>query len=168
MKSLLPNLKQKKGYTIVELMITVTIVIVLVSFGFSAYTNAQERQAGQAAAERIMGILKENQQAAAIGKKDNTKCIDGFLGQQVTIMATSNRITTQGLCTEGNDDLIELTISGITFENGTSQVILFKPLSGGVDLGGPSELFINFTGISELSYRIRLTTAGTIEYQGIQ
>lgn len=164
MTHILPKLRL--GYTIIELMITISIVAVLVGFGLSAYGRARDRQVGQSAAEIIVSLLRQNQQEASIGKKDNTKCIDGFLGQQVRTYAGTATISSQSLCNGGNGDLITTTLSGITFD--ADQTITFPPLTSGIDLDGASELFIDFTGASNLVYRIRLTAPGTIEYQGIQ
>ena len=61
-------MKQLLGYTLIELMIVISIVSILISFGVSSYTKAQNRQIGQSAGEQIMSILQENQTIALVGK----------------------------------------------------------------------------------------------------
>lgn len=152
----------KTGFTLIELIITITIIGILVGFGISAYGKARDRQIGQSAGEKIVSILQENQTIASIGKKD---CNDKYLGQQV-IMSSPNIIKTRSLC-EGGGQGVETTtnIDGITaLSNAT---IIFNPLSLGINLGA-STLTINYLGSAGLNYAIRLTSSGTIENQGAQ
>ncbi len=156
----------KPAYTLIELMVVVALSAILVGFGLTSYRKAQNRQIGQAAAEQIISILQENQKIANVGKRDETKCLGPYLGQQITFTTSSNLLRVQGLCQAGDDDELTLTIPGITFT--TTATLIFKPLSGGVDLGGADLLNINFTSSSGLVHQLRVSNPGTIEYQGIQ
>lgn len=156
-------MKAKSAYTLIELMVVISIVAILVSFGISAYTKAQSRQIGQTASEQILSILGENQTSASIGKKD---CSGQYLGQEVVI-TPPNTFTSRSLC-EGNQGSPTIaTIPGITIASGAT--LIFDSLGHGINLGVVGdELLLNYTGPTSLSYRIRLTSTGTIEYQGIQ
>lgn len=152
----------KTGFTLIELMITITIIGILVGFGISAYGKARDRQIGQAAGEKIVSILQENQTIASIGKKD---CNDKYLGQQV-ILTPPNTLQTRSICEGGvMGSPTSTPIDGIT--SLTSATIIFNPLSRGINLGAPT-LNIDFVGASGLTYRIFLTSSGTIENQGVQ
>lgn len=153
----------KQGYTLVELMIIVVIVGVLVSFGVSAYGKARDRQAGQAAVEQILSLMQENQTIASIGKID---CTEKFLGQQLTI-TSPNIFKQQSICE--NDPGLETTttIPGIASISPSSAVLTFQPLSLGISLP-TNPLVLNITGDNGVTYLVELTSAGTIEYKGMQ
>ncbi len=156
-------MKTKTGYTLVELMIVISITSVLVGLGISAYTRAQRRQIGQAAGEQILSLLQESQKTANIGKKD---CTGKFVGQDVTI-TVPNTVKTQSRCeggTLGNPEVT--TIPGITFSSGYS--ITFNPLTYGVNLNAPSPLGITYSTTSDLIYNIEITSTGTMKYLGVQ
>lgn len=164
-------MKTKRGFTLIEIIITITITALIFTIGISAYGKARDRQIGQSAADKIITILKESQQAAAIGKKDNTTCIGAFQGQQVAFSPSSTTpaiITVRGRCAGGLGAATTIKLPDITFTSNVAQDIIFNPISGGATIGGASELFINFTTTSLIKYRIRVTPTGTIEYQGVQ
>ncbi|MFH1244696.1 MAG: prepilin-type N-terminal cleavage/methylation domain-containing protein [bacterium] len=156
----------KPAYTLIELMVVISLTAILVGFGLTSYRKAQTRQIGQAATEQIMSILQENQKIANVGKRDDTKCLGPYLGQKITITTASNLLIIQGLCQNNNDDETTIAIPGITFT--TSSTLIFKPLSGGVDLGGENLLNLDFVSSSSLAHRLQIKTPGTIEYLGIQ
>lgn len=151
----------KTGYTLVELMIIITIIAILIVFGVSAYGKARQRQIGQAAAEQIISILEENQKDANIGHKD---CLGKYVGQQVTISG-ANLLKTKSLCENGEEGAEKnYTIPGLV--SITASSIIFKPLSRGVEL--PSNPFtIDFQSTNNITYHIQLTGSGTIEYKGV-
>jgi prepilin-type N-terminal cleavage/methylation domain-containing protein len=152
-----------RGFTLIELMIAVTIISVLVSMGLSAYGKSRERQIGVSAGEQILSIFQSNQSDAQTGKKD---CLGKYEGQQV-IIAVPNTIRSNSIC-EDDDGIVTTTIiPGITFESGAT--LVFSPLTRGISLpGGVPTLTINYDSSSSLSYAIKLYNTGIIEYLGIQ
>ncbi len=153
-------MKRLPAYTLIELLITITIVSLLVTMGVSAYSKARDRQVGQSGAEQLINILKENQQAASVGKKD---CTGSYLGQIVTL-TLANTVTSESSCEGGVGAPKSITINGVTFVSGAT--ITFRPLSGGTNLSADP---LNIDILSNnLTYRVQLTRAGTILYQGIQ
>ncbi len=159
-------MKRISGYTLIELLLVIALMAILVSAGIAGYRRAQSRQLGSAGAEIILSVLTENQQKAHIGQRDNTTCLGPYLGQQITINNNSNVILAQALCQDNNGPVITTTIPQITFTLATSFV--FRPLSTGLELSGSSPLNLDFTTPANLSYRIRLTPPGSIEYLGVQ
>jgi prepilin-type N-terminal cleavage/methylation domain-containing protein len=157
-------MKKLLGYTLVELIITISIIAILVVMGISAYTKARNRQIGKSAADQIVSLLIENQKQAKIGNKD---CSGEYLGQIIKYFDGGNTITSQSSCAEGVVGTSKTTtIADISFVGG--ETITFKPLASGIDLGaGVSSLTLKFVSNS-LTYQIQLTAPGTIVYQGIQ
>lgn len=156
----------KSAYTLIELMIVVTIISILVGFGISAYTKARDRQVGQIAGEQILAILNENQKIASVGKVDSG-CTGKYLYQQV-ILSPPNIISSKSVCKDASGSEYPYPpILGIT--SLTSTTIRFNPLSLGITLPSDAlEQIISYTTPSALTYYLRVTNSGTIEYQGIQ
>lgn len=154
-------LSLSKGYTLIELMIVISIVAILLSFGVSAYGKARDRQIGQAAGEMLVSVLQESQKDALIGNKD---CVGKFTGQRVTTSAP-NIVTSVSTCEGGDGTPEQTTIPDIT--SMTAATILFNPLTQGITLSSdPYNIDIVIAGLT--TYRIQLTRSGTIEYKGLQ
>lgn len=154
-------MKQYLGYTLVELMIVISIVSIMLGFGISAYGKARERQIGQAAGELLVSIMQSNQKAANIGDKD---CAGKYTGQQV-ITVSPNIVRTQSICDGGVGLLEETIIPNVASITGAT--ITFRPLAQGTSITS-NPLFIDYTTDSGATYRIRLNEAGVIEYEGLQ
>jgi len=151
----------KKGFTLIELMIAITIISIMVSMGISAYGKARDRQIGTNASEQIISLLQSNQSDASTGKKD---CVGKYLGQQV-IISLPNILSSRSLC-EGNDGPVTpKIISEITFIAGTT--LIFSPLTKGLEIdGGSSQFLLSYSSTSNLTYDISITNSGTMEYLG--
>jgi prepilin-type N-terminal cleavage/methylation domain-containing protein len=154
--------RTREGFTLIELMIAITIISILVALGLSAYGKARDRQIGVVAGEQIIALLQKNLGEASVGKKD---CSGKYLGQEVVI-TTPNTLTTRSIC-EGDDGAATATsIPGIEFNAGTT--IIFNALNKGIELeGGVAELLLSYDSSANLSYNIKLMNSGTIEYLGI-
>ncbi|MFZ2199914.1 MAG: prepilin-type N-terminal cleavage/methylation domain-containing protein [Microgenomates group bacterium] len=151
----------KKGFSLVELMIAVTIIGIMLSLGISAYARGRDRQSGRSAGEQIISFLSQNQKKADIGDED---CTGKYLGQSLTISLTTS-ITAESVCTGGSGSVENITISGITSMTGGT--ILFKPLSGGATVS-VDPLNIDYTTTSGSVFRVQVTSSGTIDYKGVQ
>lgn len=150
------------GYTLIELMVVITITALLVSLGISAYNIAHNKQLGKNATEQIISLLTAAQKDAQIGKKD---CVGKFLGEQITLTLNTNSFRSQNLCENGEVGTPQTTlIPGITW--GATYTFIFNPLSLGIDLGGSSPLWLDFSTDNSTDYRLELTSAGTIRSLG--
>lgn len=144
-------------------MIAITIISVLVSMGLSAYGKARERQVGQNAGEQIISILQSAQSDASTGKKD---CVGKFLGQEV-VVSLPNTLSSRSLCEGDDGPVITRTISEIIFDTGTT--LIFSPLTKGIEIdGGSAQFLLSYDTTASLSYEIRITNSGTIEYLGVR
>lgn len=157
------SIRMMDGFTLIELMIAITIISVMASFGFSAYSSARDRQIGLAATEQILTFLQSNQSYAQAGNKD---CIGKYLGQEVG-MVTPNILRSKSICEAEEGSVLESTIPGIIFE--ADSTLIFNPLTKGIELSsGDSSLDIAYTSSLTLRYIVRVHNTGTIEYLGIQ
>ena len=154
----------KKGFTLVELLITITIVTVVVASGVSAYGRARDRQILQASVEKLISTLQGTQKQALIGDKDSS-CVDNLLGYQTTFSA--NTLTTQVRCSGGNSSAVNTAFTSITFTS-PFPTITFRPLGQGVIFGtGGSVDTIDFS-YQGRSYSVEVDESGNIQYLGEQ
>ncbi|MBP9669993.1 prepilin-type N-terminal cleavage/methylation domain-containing protein [Candidatus Woesebacteria bacterium] len=153
----------QSGFTLIELMIAVTIITIMVSFGFSAYGKARERQVGVSAGEQIITLLQSNLTQALVGNKD---CQGKYLSQELVITPPGTFSSTSQC--EGDDGITMTTIiPDIVLAN--SATLNFNPLTKGINLqNGATELLLNYTTPSGISYQIKVNNSGTIEYLGPQ
>lgn len=157
------RLQPKLGFTLIELMIAITIIGLIVGFGLSAYGKARERQVGVSAGEKLVSILQGNQGDARVGKKD---CLGKYAGQFIEIV-TPNIVRSYSTCENDDGDITENIIPGITFAQETT--FLFYPLDKGIEIkDGSSQYLLDYESSANLTYEIRLTSSGTIEYLGVQ
>jgi prepilin-type N-terminal cleavage/methylation domain-containing protein len=152
-----------KGFSLVELMIAVTIIGVLVSFGLSAYGKSRDRQIGVSAGEQLLSVFQANQSDAQTGKKD---CLGKYEGQQV-IIVEPNMVRSNSICVDDDGVVSTTTIPGITFDSGAT--IIFSPLTRGIVLpGGVASYTLSYDSSANLTYAVKLHNTGIIEYLGIQ
>jgi prepilin-type N-terminal cleavage/methylation domain-containing protein len=150
----------KKGYSLVELMVTVSIVGIIISFGVSAYGKGRDRQEGRAAGEQIIGFLTENQKKANIGDED---CSGLYSGQQIDI-SSGTSISAKSNCSGIFGSTKSITINGISSMAPSTSTITFKPLAQGVS----ASTTINYVTTSGSTFQVQVSSTGTIEYKGIQ
>jgi prepilin-type N-terminal cleavage/methylation domain-containing protein len=148
----------KTGYTLIELMIVITITALLVAFGIGGYTRAQKNQNNKAATEVILTALTEAQKKASTGGSD---CNGEYLGQQVQLQ--SSTITTTALCQSNNGTPKSVAIIGLTFTS--SHTVTFKPLNQGATLSAGSTENIDYSNSTD-TYRIEVTSSGNIQNRG--
>jgi prepilin-type N-terminal cleavage/methylation domain-containing protein len=157
------HLQPKFGYTLIELMIAISIIGVLVTFGLSAYGRAQESQLVKAGAETILEALSAAQKEAITGTRD---CAGEYLGQEV--IANGSTIGYRALCKGGDVGSTKThSIGANTFA--ASYTLTFRPLNQGVDLGGAgTTLNLDFVSPQSKTYRTEVSITGTIRYLGKQ
>ena len=51
--------QSKKAYTLIELLVSISIVSILISLGFSSYKKAQEKEIIESASKKIESIFNE-------------------------------------------------------------------------------------------------------------
>ena len=156
--------QRRVGYTLIELLISISITLILITFGLSAYRQMQASQTVAAAESSILTILTDAEKKAAIGYKDPT-CIGPYLGIQIAVSAGGNTMTSQALCQGGNGAVVTYTIANAAFSAANS--LIFQPLAQGVSLSGGSSLNLDYT-LSGSTYRFVITNSGNITYKGKQ
>lgn len=158
MKNWRSKLSLSKGYTIVELLIVITIIGILITFTYSGFVKSGERQTISQAQEQILSVLQGAQKASYVGNKDCTGSLSG-----IEVKFTATTITSQAKCINSfgvanSGALKSTTVPNVTFV--TTPTITFKPLSLGAD---QADIDYKIAGIT---YRVSVKGAGTITYMG--
>ena len=145
-----------KGYTLIELLIYISITGLLITLGTSAYRESQNRQAIRQDVETTLEVLNSAKKEAVIGKKD---CSDNFLGIRITL--NSNSITKQAVCQSTQGELREYELSVSTLS--LTQNFIFRPVSGSTDLT-PLGLTFTLNSSSGHAATINISQAGAITH----
>ncbi|GEM_PF-5529324 len=157
-----------KGFTLIEMTVTVGVLIILTSIGMAAYNNFLKRQAVDQAAKELISNLKKAQNYAVIGKKSygSGSCTVQLYGWEANLSTK----TYYGRCCTNPPDCTSvsnfpssgqpsLIAPDFTLSSPSSTIILFKPLSGEPDLTTTLEISISKDGVQKT---ILLTPAGAI------
>lgn len=157
----------RQGYTLIEVLISLTIIGLLFGFGFASFRDFSRRQHLASVARTIKGELRLVQgKASAAEKPDNVKCsgtntLSSYSFQIVN--STSYKVTAN--CLGGNVDIWDVPKSlpdGISMSP-TSGTISFKVLGQGTNIVSVP-IVITFTqaGTNNKSY-VTVTAGGEIK-----
>ncbi len=167
--------RSRTGFTLIEMMIAISIVLVLISISISRYVQYNQKQAARATVDRVRQVLEQAKANAISGKKDcgicggaNQKCdsivevpADRVLnGWRVQLVYGATRsLTLDGLC--GGVSFLPKTDNfpgNFTF-TGTCGSITFNT-TGGTNLG-PASCFVRAAG-GGITYQVTLTRDGAV------
>jgi prepilin-type N-terminal cleavage/methylation domain-containing protein len=125
------TLRVTKGYTLVELLVGISIVAVIFGVGFISYREFSRRQSLTGITKQLVGDLRLAQQLALTGQKPEvcTKLI-GY-----TFTATSSNYKIIASCSGGTVETKTVDISADTTISAGS--VTFKVLGQGTSLTSP-------------------------------
>jgi prepilin-type N-terminal cleavage/methylation domain-containing protein len=153
--SLLPN----RGYTLIEILVGLTIIGLLFTFGYASFREYSRRQALAGAARKVKADLRSAQGLALSGKKPESNCpiLDGY---RFNISGSSYSI--KAVC-GGSDKSIEKDF--IPLPNGitsSSANILFKILGQGTNITGQITITLTQAGTNP-PQTVTVDSGGKIE-----
>lgn len=141
--------KVQNGFTLVELIVVVVIILTLTGFGIVSYNKFNQKQALTQTAFEIRNNLRDAQNRALSGDKDCSKCkgadaicgtaddlvLDNwsFTKTSATSYAISGSCNSQPFST--NYTKTFTLASGLQFNVSTTTPILFRPISAGTTYG---------------------------------
>ena len=144
----------KKGFTLVEMLIAVSILLLLMGGGIAAYLNFNERQSTVNAGRDLMLLMRAAQKKARSGDKP-TGC-DRLQSYSVVAPRYSSIVTLSAICANGSYSVETLTMpSGVSSQLPLS--MQFAVLHGGVANAGDVRV-----GSSSLYYEFTVEDGGTI------
>lgn len=127
-----------RGYTLVEILVVVSIIGLLFSIGFAGYRDFGRRQELQGVVKQIQGDLRKTQQMALSGvKPDDSRCNnpETLNGYYFRAISSGLAYTIEAYCTGGSvifGETVNLP-TGITISI-SSNPVLFKILGTGTNI----------------------------------
>lgn len=157
--------ENKKGYTLIEILVALTIVGLIFGIGYVNFRDFGRRQALAGAAGTIKGDLRLAQEQALAGKKpSNAFCnppnqLNGF-NFRVT---SSSSYSLEANCSGGNVTTKSASLpSGITMSSPSPNPITFKILGQGTNLSADATVTLTQPGTSN-TIQIVVTSGGEIK-----
>ena len=159
------------GYTLIEILVVITIISILFLTGFASYREFSRRQELVSAVRQVQGDLRQAQENAIASKKPaGCGALDALDGYRfVVIPANSYEIRWDCGGSTGLDRSVTLpagiTISGLSTPLTPPNAILFKTLGQGTNIPGATGS-TSFT-LTQANYgksaTITVTAAGEIK-----
>lgn len=153
------------GYTLIEIMVMVTILVTVAGAGLAAFSTFSDRQQTLEAAKTLQSWIKTAQsKAQALEKPAACGQLHAY---RLEITAGSNQATLSAICNTTREELgsqsYELT-GPLVFD--TTATMDFEVLRGGVSLNGGSnaslQLVVENTGLVPYRYGFVITKTGEI------
>lgn len=148
----------KKGFTLIELVVSVAIIGMLVGGGIAAYRTFNTKQLVMSAGKEYVQLLRVAQKKAKSGEKP-VGC-NTLAGYRVSVLANDSRVSTYALCDGGSVSILDnekyFSSEVIFSQNSTLD---FQVLFGGV-VGFGTVTITNLNASS--SYEIQITSEGSI------
>ena len=155
-----------KGYTLVEVLVSLTIVGLLFGFGFVSFRDFSRRQQLTSVAREVKGELRLAQSKASAGEKpDDIKCEGpNTLSSYSFRIINSTSYQTEANCLGGNVVIKTGSLSDGISMTSTQNTISFKVLGQGTNVPQGTEAVITFTqaGTSNTA-TVRVTQGGEIK-----
>ena len=148
-----------KGFTIIELIVSISIILVLTGLGIASYRNYSDREVAKQEISTLKSNLRLAQSKAAAGQKPIRNSCSSFVGYTVSFTLSSYTITPN--CANGLaiDEALTVTLpASVTFVSPYSS-FTFYPLSGGTSLS--NDLTLEMTSLGN-TYGITVTPSGLI------
>lgn len=168
----LPSLnhtRDPRGFSLVELLVVVTIIAILSGVSLVGYNRFQDRQAALVAAYQLATDLRATQQKALSGEKPSGWCAASATDQLATWRLLFNTATTYqiiGVCST-NSTTIDKTVTlpnGAIGPNGTR--VDFSALTGSTTSSGTVSFAVQRTVASgTYSFSVQVNQAGAVIVQ---
>jgi len=147
------------GFTLVELLVTVTIITLVFSIGLTQYNRFNRRQILVKAKDQLISDLRLTQSRALSGEKPSDCGADLLSGHKLEFTNNSDYQIT-AVC--DSDVVVKSGLSlaeGVTKQAGPDEVF-FKVLSQGTDVSGTAQIILS--GFSE-TQTVSINNVGEIK-----
>ncbi len=152
--------KNCPGYTLIELLIVITLITLLFTLGMAQYNQFNRRQILTKAKDELISNLRLAQGKSLAGEKPNA-CGDEILTGHKLKFVNNQNYKIVAVC-DGEVDLkTEISLStGVTKQSGPNEVF-FKGLSQGTDIVNQVEIVLEDS--SGETKTITITSTGEIK-----
>lgn len=159
----------ESGYTLIEILVGLTIIGVLFSFGYVSFRDFSRREALSGTSKKVQGDLRLAQSMALAGQKpeapDDIPCTANRLeGYHFRVYAT-NEYKIEALCGASVVTVKDVVFSGdVLISSPSPNPIIFKVLGNGTNIvaGAETTLVLTQTGTNSTA-TITITAGGEIK-----
>ncbi len=156
-----------KGFTLLEVIVAVSIALVITGFVIANYNNYNDRQQLRQAALTLKNNLRFAQNKSASGEKPKNSPCEQLIGWRVTFAAASYSM--QAHCTDGlaqgDGDVTTFSLPNDVSFSPVPQPITFRVLARGTTNSSAVDII---TTNQSYRYRISVSPGGDIQDGGFQ
>ena len=157
---------EKNAYTLIEILIVISITAILLGFGFAGFRQYSQRQVLFAAAREVRSDLRLLQEKAISGVKEPdviTSCAGKFLDGYRFDIISATQYRMSAVCSGSVVNIQDKSVKlGFTIA-ATIDPILFKVLSQGTDITGSSSIITLTQTATNKNITITVSAEGSIE-----
>jgi len=160
-------IKQVSGFTLIELMVVVSLIAIMFSIGLASYNTFNRNQILQQAAEETRSNLRLAQNYALVGQKP-AGCA-GLTLKGYNFVTTVHTYSINAVCSDdsisGPIKTVDLSSKNISISVNPNPpaTIVFLVLARGVDTGNVQDKTITLSTPSGLNRVIEISTEGVIK-----
>lgn len=157
----------RSGYTLIEIIVVVTIIGLLVGASIAGFNTLNQRQTVLSAGREVISIMRTAQQRALAGNKPDGIVCEQLRGYSVKGTVNSNQYTLNTVCSNGGVESTTLIrtyqmASNVTFVQ--TFTVQFNVQTGGAG-GNIGDLQLK-TNVH--TYTLNITSAGDITEKTLQ
>lgn len=157
-----PHLINKDGFTIIELVVSFSIIAVLSTIGIAAFGNYSRAQTLQQATNNLITTLNTAKARAVAQVKPNdciTPVVKTLSGYKVVLTKNSYRL--QAICNGSAETISTTNLAGVSIDTTKSTMTVTFSVLTGVVIGSGSIILDDDAGTTHKT--ITVTSGGLIE-----
>lgn len=160
--------KDDRGYSLIEILVSMTIIGILFSVGYVSFRDFSRRQALAGVAKSLQGDIRLVQEQATAGKKPvDPKCTGMNLldGYNFLVDAPLNSYSVEAKCTGGVVEIKKVVIpSDVNITNPSPNPVFFKSLGQGTNIPSGESATITLTqSATSNTTSVVITSSGEIK-----
>lgn len=158
--------EKPNAYTIIEILVALSIAGIIFSAGFVSFRDFSRRQTLFGAGRALMSDLRLAQGYSLIGKKpDDTKCsgLNTLNGYQFFVDGAAGQYIVRASCTAGTVDVKTVALtSDISISAPSPNPILFKSLGEGTNLSSDATIILTQASTNK-TVQVKVTPGGEVK-----
>lgn len=154
----------KSGYTLIEILVGMTIIGLIFSIGYASYRDFARRQALEGSARRLEADLRLAQEQALTGKKPSSVACsgEGALNGYDFYVNSATSYMIQANCVGGLVDIKTVQMAEEIILASSPSRFTFKVLGKGTDLTTPADVTLTQSATGD-TYIINVSSEGEIK-----
>jgi prepilin-type N-terminal cleavage/methylation domain-containing protein len=150
----------KKGFTLIEILVAITIMAIIGGIIFSAFSRLNSRKALDASANLVVSVLDQARSTTLASR--NASSYGVYFGQGEVVIFPGVAYSAGDLSNVTTNLHQAVGIRGISFAGGSTSVV-FERLTGGTTSYGSVEVFLRSAPDTYKTISISPTGVATVE-----